>query len=135
MLGTITGIGLQYQGTAAVQYLDEVRVGDSFADVMGLGAGGGVNATPTNIVTSVSGNQLTLMWPLDHTGWTLQSQTNSAAVGLGATWYDVTGSTATNQMTFYHGSGEPGGVLLLLPDEILNGTPLNLKLETRRRPE
>src|SRR5262249_3266545 len=34
------------------------------------------NTTPTNIVMSVSGNQLTLQWPSDHTGWTLQSQTN-----------------------------------------------------------
>jgi hypothetical protein len=59
-----------------------------------------VNTTPTNIVTSVSGDQLTITWPADQTGWTLQSQTNSANVGLSATWYDVPGSAATNQMTF-----------------------------------
>jgi hypothetical protein len=48
----------------------------------------------------VSGNQLTLSWPTDHTGWILQAQTNSASVGLSTTWHDVAGSTATNQMIF-----------------------------------
>jgi len=60
----------------------------------------GVNTTPTNIVTSVSGHQLTISWPADHTGWKLQSQTNDLSTGLSATWYDVAGSTTTNQMTF-----------------------------------
>ena len=65
-----------------------------------LVVGSGVNTTPTNIVSSVSGNQLTLSWPADHTGWILQTQTNSASVGLGANWFNVPGSTATNRMTF-----------------------------------
>ena len=56
--------------------------------------GSGVNPSRTNIVMNVSGNQLTLTWPADHTGWTLQSQTN----GLTGTWYDVAGSTTTHQM-------------------------------------
>jgi len=60
--------------------------------------GGGVNTSPTNIVTSISGNQLTLAWPADHIGWTLQSQTNSLNTGLTTTWYDVDGSTTTNQV-------------------------------------
>jgi hypothetical protein len=58
----------------------------------------GVNTTPTNIVTSVSGNHLTISWPADHTGWTLQSQTNSSSTGISATWSDVGGSATTNQM-------------------------------------
>src|ERR1039458_9939307 len=65
-----------------------------------LTVGSGVNTTPTNIVTSVSGNQLTLTWPADHTGWTLQVQTNSINTGLSTTWYNVPGSTTINQMTF-----------------------------------
>lgn len=56
--------------------------------------GTGVNPVPAPIVTSVSGNQLTLSWPSDHTGWTLQSQTNA----LGGTWYDVPGSVSVNQI-------------------------------------
>jgi autotransporter-associated beta strand protein len=55
-----------------------------------------VNTTPTNITSFVSGNTLTLSWPADHIGWQLQIQTNS----LGTNWVDVSGSTATNQMSF-----------------------------------
>jgi len=55
-----------------------------------------VNTTPTNIVSSISGNQLTLSWPSDHTGWTLQ--TNSTDITVGADWYPLPGSSATNQV-------------------------------------
>lgn len=55
-----------------------------------------VNPNPTNIVTSISGSLLTLSWPADHTGWTLQMQTNSLAGGLGTNWVDVAGSTVIN---------------------------------------
>lgn len=57
-----------------------------------------VNTTPTNIVLSATANQLTLTWPMDHTGWQLQAQTNSLSVGLSTNWVDVIGSTATNQI-------------------------------------
>jgi autotransporter-associated beta strand protein len=57
-----------------------------------------VNATPTNITASVSGGNLTLSWPVDHTGWTLQSQTNAPGQGLNTVWFDVVGSAATNQI-------------------------------------
>ena len=54
------------------------------------------NSNPTNIVFSNSGSDLTLSWPMDHTGWQLQSN----SVGLGATgaWFTVAGSMATNQI-------------------------------------
>jgi hypothetical protein len=65
-----------------------------------LVVGSTVNTTPTNIVSSVSGNQLTLSWPASHIGWNLQTQTNSRSVGLSNAWFDVSGSTTTNQMTF-----------------------------------
>jgi len=58
-----------------------------------------VNPNPTNLGKSVAGNQLTLSWPSDHTGWTLQTQTNSRNAGLSGAWFDVSGSTVTNQMT------------------------------------
>ena len=64
-----------------------------------LSVGGGVNTTPAKIVVSVSGNQLTLSWPADHIGWTLQLQTNALGAGLSTNWHDVAGSTVTNQMT------------------------------------
>jgi hypothetical protein len=53
---------------------------------------------PTNITATVSGNQLTLSWPADHTGWYLQSQTNTLGNGLGTNWVDVAGSSATNKV-------------------------------------
>jgi hypothetical protein len=33
---------------------------------------------------------------VDHTGWQLQSQTKSLAVGLSTNWVNVTGSVQTN---------------------------------------
>ncbi|HTB83173.1 MAG TPA: hypothetical protein VK742_05920, partial [Candidatus Sulfotelmatobacter sp.] len=58
-----------------------------------------VNRAPTNIMASVSGNVLTLTWPLDHTGWYLQVQTNSLSQGLGNNWVDVPNSSTTNSVT------------------------------------
>ena len=59
----------------------------------------GVATNPTNIVFTVSGSNLILNWPADHTGWTLQAQTNSLATGLGTNWVDVPGSTLVNAVT------------------------------------
>jgi hypothetical protein len=47
----------------------------------------------------VTGANLVISWPADHTGWRLQSQTNALSVGLGTNWVDWIGSTGTNQMT------------------------------------
>jgi len=49
-----------------------------------------VNTNSTNITFSVSGGNLTLSWPQDHTGWRLQVQTNSLT---GNNWVTVPGST------------------------------------------
>ena len=38
---------------------------------------------------------LALTWPQDHTGWTLQSQTNLANTN----WINVSGSTLTNAVS------------------------------------
>ena len=56
-----------------------------------------VSTAPVSLATSVSGGVLSLAWPLDHTGWRLQVQTNAISTGLGTNWVDVSGSTATNQ--------------------------------------
>lgn len=58
-----------------------------------------IATNPTNITFSVSGSTLSLSWPSTHLGWILQTQTNSASVGLATNWVDVPGSstiTATN---------------------------------------
>ncbi len=57
-----------------------------------------VNSQPTNIVFSVTGGQLTLSWPADHTGWELQVQTNGLAVGISTNWTPVPGSTSVNSV-------------------------------------
>jgi hypothetical protein len=74
----------------AVYSGDATYIGSSSSLVIGTG----VNPTPTKIITAMAGQQLTLSWPADHTGWTLQSKTNS----LTGTWFDVPGSTVTNQI-------------------------------------
>ena len=54
----------------------------------------------TNLSFKVdSGNMLNLSWPMDHTGWRLQAQTNNLTIGLGANWVDVAGATATNSVS------------------------------------
>lgn len=55
-----------------------------------------VNPNPTNLVYNLSGNTLSLSWPADHIGWTLQVQTNSLLGGLGTNWVDVPGSAGIN---------------------------------------
>jgi autotransporter-associated beta strand protein len=60
----------------------------------------GLPTSPTNIVVSVAGNQLTLSWPSSYTGWTVQGQTNPIGLGLRTNWQDVPGSTATNRLVF-----------------------------------
>ena len=55
-----------------------------------------VNTNPTNITAVVNGNQLTLNWPADHTGWHLQIQTNSLSTGLNTNWVTLPGSDLVN---------------------------------------
>jgi fibronectin type 3 domain-containing protein len=56
-----------------------------------------VSNIPTNITSSVTGDQLTISWPESHLGWILQGQTNALSTGIGGTWYDVPGSEAGTQ--------------------------------------
>lgn len=57
----------------------------------------GISNTPTNIISSVTGNQLTITWPESHLGWILQAQTNDLSAGLSGNWFDVTGSETGTQ--------------------------------------
>lgn len=95
--GTVaSGIAYSAPATVPASYtLTAIYSGDStyLSSTNSMVVGGGISTTSTNIVTSFSGNQLTLSWPTDHTGWTLQSETN-----LMGNWQDVTGSAATNRM-------------------------------------
>ena len=70
-----------------------------------------VSMNPTNILISLTGDRFTLTWPLDHTGWHLQVQTN----GLDSNgWYTVSDSTTTNIMTFSVVEGDPVSVFYRL---------------------
>jgi autotransporter-associated beta strand protein len=57
-----------------------------------------VNPAPTNIVVNPTSTNMTLIWPQDHTGWLLQSQTNALNIGLGTNWVNVPSSATTNQV-------------------------------------
>jgi hypothetical protein len=96
-IGALSVLGVAHQAGIGIT-VDEWKVGQVYGDVVGY-VPVTVNTEPTNIVTSVSGNLLTLTWPADHIGWKLQSQTNDLNTGLSATWYDVAGSATTNEIT------------------------------------
>lgn len=57
-----------------------------------------VNLNSSNMTYSVSGGQLTLSWPSNQVGWTLQGQTNTPGTGLTTNWVDVPASTSTNEV-------------------------------------
>jgi hypothetical protein len=59
-----------------------------------------VSTAAPQIQAALSSAQLQLNWPQDHTGWTLQAQTNPLNAGLGTNWVAVPASSVTNQMTF-----------------------------------
>lgn len=63
--------------------------------------------TAPTLSRTFGGGNLTLSWPSDHTGWSLQTQTNSRALGLRTNWFNVTGSTVTNQMIIPVSAAEP----------------------------
>jgi hypothetical protein len=66
----------------------------SVFDVTGI-----VSTNATSLIFDRSGSQMQLTWPPDHTGWTLQMQSNPLNVGLGTNWVDVTGSTNVNSLS------------------------------------
>jgi hypothetical protein len=76
-----------------------------------------VNTQPTNITVSVSGGNINLSWPSDHTGWTLQAQTNSLTRGLStndADWFDVPGSASMNSTNIHINVNTNGAVFYRL---------------------
>jgi len=61
----------------------------------------------------VSGGLLQFSWPINHTGWALQMQTNTLDSGLSTNWVVVPGSTLTNQFSVPI-DPDNGGVFLRL---------------------
>jgi len=61
-----------------------------------------VALTPAHLTAGLSGTNLTLAWPPDHTGWTLLQQTNNVVKGISLNandWMRVAGSAGTNRFT------------------------------------
>jgi autotransporter-associated beta strand protein len=88
-----------YAGTFSATNLPALGTGLAW-DVSGLNSNGTikliatVNLNPTNITVAVNGNQLTLSWPTDHLGWTLQTNISSV---LDTNWFAVPGSESSTQ--------------------------------------
>jgi autotransporter-associated beta strand protein len=59
-----------------------------------------VATNPTNLAATVGNGTLTLSWPGDHMGWTLQTQTNPWTAGIGTNWVPVADSGSTNRIVF-----------------------------------
>jgi hypothetical protein len=66
------------------------------------------SALPASLNAVAAGNRIRIEWPLGHTGWWLQAQTNAPGVGLDPDWFTITEAASTNQVTFpidaLHGS-------------------------------
>jgi len=76
-----------------------------------------VQTAPTNLVWVVSGTNLNLSWPADHTGWTLFSQTNNLSKGVSANtndWMRLTSSATTNQIVIPISPASLGGYYRLV---------------------
>lgn len=111
--GTVSGnYPVIFSGLTATIYSDSdvTNAVNYFYVVSALGAGGESSNSlqaaatplpsnqPTNMVMQVFGNQMELSWPQDHLGWRLQAQTNNLTAGIATNWFEVVGSSATNNV-------------------------------------
>lgn len=60
---------------------------------------------PPAIAGAKVGGQFQISWPADHTGWTLQMQSNAPGAGLGTNWISVLNSSNTSLMNLPLGNG------------------------------
>jgi len=71
--------------TPAYNWQNDLGVNGSIT----LISGGSVNTNAFKVTTSFDGVNLTLSWPLDHTGYHVQAQTNSLEIGLSNNWVTI----------------------------------------------
>jgi autotransporter-associated beta strand protein len=85
----VTGAGMIWTNKLAID-----------GSIQVLGVVPSINTNPTNITYSVDSGTLNLSWPADHTGWSLQVQTNTLGSGLKTNWvtmgYESTNSAHIN---------------------------------------
>jgi autotransporter-associated beta strand protein len=95
-----------YLGSFAVTNLPPLAAGLAWSNTLAVNGSVAVFLTvslvPTNLLWSVSGTNLLLSWPADHTGWRLLIQTNRQANGLSPNsndWATVANSAVTNSLS------------------------------------
>jgi hypothetical protein len=93
--GAFTTVNLPALPDGSLTWTNRLAIDGTIAVVGGTT----VNTNSPVLANSVADGNLTLSWPADHTGWTLQVQTNSLGEGLGTNWVDVPGSASTNAVT------------------------------------
>jgi hypothetical protein len=62
-----------------------------------------IPTTPTNISFVATSTNVTITWPANYIGWSLQAQTNLLSVGLRPAsnfWTTIPGTELTNTVTF-----------------------------------
>ena len=64
-----------------------------------------VSLLPPQLGMSAGAGQMQLLWPADHRGWRLETQTNFSGAGLGTNWVTVSHSTGTNNIFIPVGAG------------------------------
>jgi hypothetical protein len=55
---------------------------------------------PTNLTFAVTNGQISLSWPAEYLGWSLQKQTNALNVGLSTNWETVVGTDSVTSTNF-----------------------------------
>jgi hypothetical protein len=51
------------------------------------------------LYSEIGDGMIRFSWPSDHIGWRLETQTNSPGLGLGANWFTVPGSSASDEIS------------------------------------
>jgi autotransporter-associated beta strand protein len=110
---TVTSLGGTFQANDSFQLFSASTYMNNFTatnlPILGTGLGWNwdpttgtlsvvatVNTNPTNLVFNLTGNSLSLTWPGDHLGWTLQ--TNSVDVSNTNEWFAYPGSASVTNV-------------------------------------
>jgi hypothetical protein len=76
----------------------------------------------------LSGTNLTLSWPSNYLGWTLQEQTNSLNVGLNANWVNLAGSANVTSTNMLISPANPTAFFRLSPPPLPSVPPLTRQI-------